>query len=266
MDVYLFLTVLRRAKWLVIGGIVLAAVLAILAYGRPGISGGGPVLTPRSAEVWQSEAQLLISQQAYPYRQSSVEPNGSLGSLSPIYADLANGSVMQAEIRKRLGTHGSVKGTEDIDGAASSFLPFVNLVATAPTSAEAARFARGAASIFEAFVLQQEIARRVPAKGRIELSVVQSGAHPKLAEGHKVSIPILVFIAVLMGTVALVLIKENVRQRAAALAHVASEAPSVRPVPAEEEMESNPVRAHPHGKHDRTPADRRERLMTGSAE
>jgi capsular polysaccharide biosynthesis protein len=266
MDISLFLLVLWRAKRLMIAGAVLATVLAVLAYGKPSFSGGRPTLTPRSAEVWQSEAQLLIGQSAYPYREPGTEPDGSLGSLSPVYANLANGSVMQAEIRRRLGTRGTVKATEDVDLAASSFLPFVNIVATAPSSAEAARFAQGAASIFEAFVTREQIAQGVPASRRIRLSVVQSGASSKLSEGHKLSIPILVFIAVLMGAVGLVLIKENVRRHATGLAHVASETPSVRPVPSEVDTESDPARARPIGKRDGAPADVRDRLMTGSAE
>jgi ribosomal protein L35AE/L33A len=267
MDISLFLIVLWRAKRLMIVGLVVGAVLAVLAYGQPSFAGGRPTLAPRSTEVWQSEAQLLIGQSAYPYRQSGpAEPDGSLGSLSPIYANLANGSIMQGEIRRYLGTRGSVKATEDVDLAASSFLPFVNFVATAPTGAEAARFAKGAASIFEAFVTRQQIAQGIPAGHRIRLSVVQSGAVAKLVEGHKLSIPILVFVAFLMGTVALVLIKENIRRRTAALAHVTSETPSVRSVPAEVETESDPARARPIGKRDVTPADGRDRLMTGSAE
>jgi ribosomal protein L35AE/L33A len=266
MDISLVLIVLWRAKRLVIAGAVLAAVLAVLSYGTPGFSGGRPTLTPHSAEVWQSEAQLLIGQSAYPYRQAGTEPDGSLGSLSPIYANIANGSVMQAEIRRQLGTRGKVKATEDVDLAASSFLPFVNIIATAPTSAEAARFAQGTASIFEAFVTREQVAQGVPASRRIRLSVVQSGASPKLAEGHKLSIPVLVFVAVMMGAVALVLIKENIRRHETANAPVASETPAVRPVPVEVEPESDPARAHPIGKRDGATAEIRDRLMTGSAE
>jgi len=266
MDISLFLVVLWRAKWLVFAGAALAAVLAVLAYGQPSFSGGHPTLKPRSTEVWQSEAQLLIGQSAYPYRQSTGEPDGSLGSLSPVYANLANGSVMQGEIRARLGTGGTVKATEDVDLAASSFLPFVNIIATASTSAEASRFAKGAASLFEAFVTREQIAQGVPPARRIRLSVVDSGANPKLIEGHKLSIPVLVFVAILMGTVALVLIKENVRTRATALGQIASETSPVRPVPVEEDTQPDPARAHPIGKRDAAPADMRDRLMTGSGE
>jgi hypothetical protein len=267
MDVALFLIVLWRAKRLVLGGVLLAVVLAILAYGTPGFAGGHPTLTPRSAEVWQSEAQLLIGQSSYPYRQVP-EPDGSLGSLSPIYAGLANGSVMQAEIRQRLGTNGSVKASEDVDLAASSFLPFVNFLATAPTPAQATRFAQGAAAIFEAFVERQQAAQGVAPDHRIQLSVVETGANPKLAEGHKVSIPILVFVAVLMGTIALVLVKENVgrKMRSLALALAASETASVGPDPDQVETQSDPARAHPNGTHDEAPAGTRERMMTGRAQ
>jgi hypothetical protein len=273
MDVALFLIVLWRAKRLVLGGVLLAVVLAVLAYGTPGFANGRPTLRPRSAEVWQSEAQLLIGQSSYPYRQVP-EPDGSLGSLSPIYAGLANGSVMQAEIRQQLGTVGKVKASEDVDLAASSFLPFVNFVATAPTPAQATRFAQGAASIFEAFVARQQAAQGVPRNRRIELSVVETGDNPKLAEGHKLSIPILVFVAVLMGTVALVLVKENVRRKMRSLALAAPETSSVRPDLDEvetqsdpaRETESDPARAHPNGTHDEAPAGKRDRRLTGSAQ
>jgi len=266
MDVALFLSVVWRAKRLVLAGALLAAVLAVLAYGTPSFSGGHLTVVPRSAEVWQSEAQLLIGQSSYPYR-NPPEPDGSLGSLSPIYANLANGSVVQEEIHRQFGTRATVKASEDVDLAASSFLPFVLLVATAPTATEAARLAQGAASIFEAFVTRQQVAQGVPPAHRIQLSVVQSGAKPKLAEGHKLSIPVLVFVAIMMGTVALVLIKDNVRRREAAPAHLASEtAAAVRSLPAEVATEPDPVHAHSNGARDGAPAGTRDRLMTGRAQ
>lgn len=217
MDLGLFVAVIWRSRWLVLGGVVFGAVLAALAYGEPSLSGGKPTLKPRVAEVWQSEAQLLISQSDFPYRQADEagSPTQPLGNLSPVYANLANGSTVQADIRRQLGKAGTVKASEDVDLAASSFLPFVNLTATASTQNEATRLAQGAAAIFVAYVTNQQAAAAIPPNRRIQLSIVQSGAKAKLVEGHKVSVPILVFLAVLIGIISVVFLKENLQPRVA---------------------------------------------------
>jgi capsular polysaccharide biosynthesis protein len=269
MDLSLFLAVLWRSRRLMIVGVVLAAVLAVLAYGRPGISGGKPTLKPRGAEVWQSESQLLIAQAGFPYRQSAeaTEPARSMGSLSPIYANLANGGLVQAEIRRQFGPTGSVKAQEDVDLAAATFLPFVTFTATAPAPGEATRLANGAASVFKAFVARQQAATGVPAARRIQLAVVEPGTNAKLVEGHKLSIPILVFVAILIGTIALILIRENLRlHAAAALGRVPSDIPSPEPL-----AEVAPVPLHArggthgatNGMHDRDPALHRDPVMSG---
>ncbi len=233
MDLGLFLAVLWRSRRLMLAGVLLAVVLAVLSYGTPGFSGGKPALEPRGAEVWQSESQLLIAQAGFPYREppEATEPARNLGSLSPIYANLANGGLVQSEIRQQLGPLGTVKASEDIDLAASSFLPFVNIVATASTPAKATRLAAGAASIFQAFVARQQALNNIPPSRRIQLSVVDPGDRATLSEGHKLSIPVLVFVAVLIGVMSFVLLRENVRPRvAAATGRLASELPPELPL------------------------------------
>jgi hypothetical protein len=217
MDMSLFFAVLWRSKWVVLGGVVLAAVLAALAYGTPTIANGKPTLKSRSAEVWQSESRILISQSDFPYRQSSEASNLAqpLGNLSPIYAGLANGNIVQAEIHSKFGATATVKAMEDIDAAASTFLPFVNLVATAPTKAQAATLAEGAGRIFIAYVASQQAAAGIPPTRRIELTNVDAASLPTLVEGKKLSVPILVFLAILVGVIAILLIRENLRQNAA---------------------------------------------------
>ncbi len=203
MDLSLFFDVLWRARGLLVGTVILAAALAALTYGLPG-------------QVWQSESRLLISQSDFPYRQSSEASNLAqpLGNLSPIYASLANGSVVQGEIKQKLGPGGTVKATEDIDAAASSFLPFVNLTATGPTEKSATARAEGAGKIFIAYVARQQAAAGIPASKRIDLTALGSGTTPTLIEGKKLSVPILVFLAVIAAVIAMLLIRENLRQSA----------------------------------------------------
>jgi len=274
MDLGLFASVLWRAKRLVLAGLVLAVLLAGFAYGKPGFSGGHISFKPRFASVYQAEAQLLIGQSDYPYRQpGETEPSRALGSLSPIYANLANGSEVQGEIVRQLGKGAKVKAFEDVDLAASSFLPFVNFIATSSNPAEATRFAQGAASIFQTFIARQQTASGVVPSKRIQLSLVSTGVNPKLSEGHKPSIAILVFVALLVGTVALVLIKENTRQRSASAlqAQHASDVPTLEPVPPPADVESELAHAGSNGNgsngaHDGKPAVHRDRVMSSSAE
>jgi hypothetical protein len=215
MDLSLFLAVLWRSKRLLLVGLLLGAVLAVLAYGKPGFTGGKPTLTPRGAEVWQSESQLLIAQAGFPYGETTT-PSASLSALSPVYANVGNGDVVQAEIKQQFGKLGTVKASESIDAAAASNLPFVTFLASAPTEQDAAKLAAGAAVIFRSYVARQQASAAIPRGRRVQLSIVESATKPKLTEGHKLSIPILVFLAVLMGVVSVVFLKENLRKSRAA--------------------------------------------------
>lgn len=217
MDLSLFLAVLWRSKRLVFGGLLLGVILAVLAYGQPSFAGGKPTLVPRGAEVWQSESQLLIAQAGFPYGETTTTtPSTSLNTLSPVYANVANGNLIQAEIRQQLGTVGTVKAVEVIDAAASTNLPFVTFLASAPTGSLATKLAAGAAVIFQNYVTRQQASSKIPHDRRVQLSIVESGTKPKLVEGHKLSIPILVFLAVMLSAVSLVFLRENLSKARAA--------------------------------------------------
>jgi hypothetical protein len=219
MDLSLFFSVLWRSKRLVFGGLFLGVVLAVLAYGQPSFAGSKPKLVPRGAEVWQSESQLLIAQAGFPYGETSTPttaPSTSLNTLSPVYANVANGNLIQGEIRQQLGTVGTVKAMEVIDAAASTNLPFVTFVANAPNGSLATKLAAGAAVIFQNYVARQQASAKIPRNRRVQLSIVESSTKPKLVEGHKLSIPILVFLAVMLSAISLVFLRENVRKARAA--------------------------------------------------
>src|ERR1700759_930702 len=112
MDLKLFADVLRRHKRTVLGGTVLAAVLALFAYGQPTFSGGKLAIEPRGIEVWQTQSQVLITQRNDPYgnavqaltlsstKSTSHNPPLQLGgvaymeSLAPLYAAVADGGLV----------------------------------------------------------------------------------------------------------------------------------------------------------------------------
>ena len=166
MDFKLFLGVVKRYKRMVIAGAVLAVVLSVLSYGTPSLKGGKPTIVPRGAEIWQGEAELLISQAGFPYGRAvhagrhpgrASTPSQPIGdynymaSLSSVYAALANGNSVQhqaaTEARVPLcplttGPCGSLKAAEvdDISDRGSP-LPLLTVTSSAPTAADAAKLA-----------------------------------------------------------------------------------------------------------------------------
>ena len=117
MDFKLFGAVVKRYKRMVIAGVVLAVVLSVLSYGTPSLKGGMPTVVPRGAEIWQGEAEILISQAGFPYGRAvtQVTPaNGStpsqpigdynyMASLSSVYAALANSTSVQHQAATQAG-------------------------------------------------------------------------------------------------------------------------------------------------------------------
>lgn len=215
MDLRLFWAVAKRYKRLSIVGTLLAVILAVFAYGTPGPGG----ITPRGSVTWESQAQLLITQGSGPYGRADpkavqVGAPGYMSSLSPIYAQLANGTAVQNAIRNSK-IPGVVAATEGVDPNTGAYIPFVNLTATAPTEADAEALSRAAITSFQAYVNQSEAATAVPGSARVSLEVVKSGLPPVIASEPKPTVPILVFLAIISGTIMLMFSLENRDPRSA---------------------------------------------------
>ena len=158
---------------------MLAVVLAIFAYGQPTFSHGKLGIVPGGTEVWQTQSQLPITQQNDPYgnavqgltldnpKPKSHNPPLQLGgvgymeSLAPIYAAIANGDLVQRQVR-RISRTASVVATSVPDPTSGGTLPLVQLTVTASSRALGQRLARLAAADLRA--------RREPAGRRQDLA------------------------------------------------------------------------------------------------
>jgi hypothetical protein len=216
MDLPLLWAVVRRFKWIAIGGTLLAVILAALAYKTPTLSGH---------VVYQSQPQLLISQGGLPYGRAGNEylpgslPGAAktgavvvgdpsyMASLSPVYAALANSDVVKEAIR---ASHipGTVTATEDIDPQTGAYTPLFSLTSSAPTASKAVALSGLAIRALQNWLTAQQAATGTPANQRVVLEVLQNGI-PPTARGHKPTIPILLFVAVLAATIVLLLSLEN---------------------------------------------------------
>src|SRR6266566_5311835 len=65
MDLLKLIETLRRYRALVVVGGVLAVVLGLLSYGRPGWS-GGPTIKPTQSETWKSSVTLFLTETGFP--------------------------------------------------------------------------------------------------------------------------------------------------------------------------------------------------------
>src|SRR5690242_657260 len=116
MDLRMHLSVLWRFRFLVLGGLILACLLTVLAIFRVGFKGATPTLSYRQSETWQSREVLFISQHGFPYGWATnpfvVGKNGEAVAptrfgdpgryifLAQTYSQLANGDAVYAEVRK----------------------------------------------------------------------------------------------------------------------------------------------------------------------
>lgn len=209
MDLRLFWAVAKRYKRLSIGGTILAVVLAVFAYGTPGPGG----LTPRGSVTWESKAQLLITQTDGVYGRAdsttiSAQSPNYMSSLSPIYAGLANGSAVQTAV-KQSKLPGTVTASEGVDPNTGVYTPFITLTASAPSAADAEKLSTIGIASFQNYISQMEAATGVPANERITLEVIQNGLPPVIGSKPKPTIPILVFLAIMSGTILLMFSLEN---------------------------------------------------------
>jgi hypothetical protein len=229
MDVRLFLTVIWRYRRLAAAGLVVAVVLAALAYGSPALNGVKPTLKARGSETWQSQSKILITQQGFPYGRAVPQyrtptsdtqaPAVQLGDqsrfsgLSQVYANLFNSDAVRQQIVKSEGAGGTVDAKAEIEPASGLPLPLIAVTVTAPSAAGAAALASHATRVFEEYVGRQQAAAGIMPGDRIELQTLQRGHDATLVQPHRKTASILIFIAVLGATLAAILVLENAQVR-----------------------------------------------------
>ncbi len=186
MDLALYAKVLRRFSWLVVPGVVLAAVLAFLSMVRVSPDG----IAYRKPEVWQSQTLLLLTQPGFPWGRTVLPTDSGaapryadpyrFSSLTDLYSQFANSD----EVRRIMRREGA-KETWKIVAApmpptlAGATLPVIALNGQAPSAKEAVTAAaRGTGAVIE-YVEGQQRAADIPAKQRISVQVLKRPAAPR---------------------------------------------------------------------------------------
>jgi hypothetical protein len=235
MDLQLYIRVLWRFRFLVLGGLVLALLLAFSSIARIDFDGGAPSVKFRESEKWVSVSTLLVTEPDFPLGRSvfpeEVPPVGSdrpqtfapkfapstrFIELANTYAEFVTGDAVRDIMLRDGPIRGVVEATPLVASNASDApLPMLAIRGLASTPEGAVLVAQRATDAFESFLDTQQDRRAIPAEQRAVLSQVRqpSPATTTLLEGRSKTLPIVVFLTVMLAVVGLAFILENLRPR-----------------------------------------------------
>jgi hypothetical protein len=243
--------VLRRYWYVLAAGIALAALLAVMSFYRVSLDGS---LTPRKAELWQSEATVFLTESGFPagLRQLPLverqvggetvfvpefnDPSRFAGVAS-IYARLAEGDQVYARI---VANGGPLPGSYQVVAAADTstgraeVLPAVTVFGKATTPEAAERTTGRVMKAFIGYIEERQTTAGIAKGNRVVLQVLNQPQPAILIEGRKRTLPVAVFLAVLFASIAFAFVLDNMRRTKGLVAATTSSVPHPRtqiPVP-----------------------------------
>lgn len=220
MDLALYARVIWRFRLIVAAGVVLAVVLSALSY--------------RTATTWQSTETLLVTQRGFPQGRT-VLPGGTssgqgssghpaLGTtfadpqrfsqLALFYSQLANSDAVQLMVARR-GLKGAMTAQPAVLGNSlgGGLLPFITILGTAAGPQTAVRIAEEGASAFQRYLDEQQTAAAIPINQRVVVQVVNRARDAVILQGPKKTLPVVIFLTVLIAALGLAFVLENLRPR-----------------------------------------------------
>jgi hypothetical protein len=232
MDLRLFFRVLHRFRFLVLNAVVLAVALSFLSYYRVDFGGGTPSLTPRQHEQWVSYSRLLVTQPGFDWGRSSSDASadgtqagqslelqqaaeGRLGSLAIIYAKLIESDAVVRLMQRPKPIFGHVEAAPlpAVEGS-SEVVPILSIAAIARTRKDSVVLGDRATNAIRTFLEQQQQVNKIPPKDRVVLTTIMRASDAKLYVPRSKTLPIVVFLTILVCGIGLALVLENVRPRA----------------------------------------------------
>ena len=248
MDLALYGRVLRRFRWLLALGLVLAGFLAILSVAK--ITSHG--ISYRKPAIYQSTTTLLLTQNGFPWGRTTLPGmNSSLGysykyadptrfsSLTDLYSQFANSDQVRVlMLRAGAPPTWSVQAAPVPATNSAGILPVISLAGRAETPADAVRATQVGRTAFLKYVSDQQTLAKIPDSQRIDIQVLQSATPPSVVQPHKKTLPIVVFLAVLSATIGLAFVLENLRPVSRPVAIAPTERAGLEPASARSRAEA----------------------------
>jgi hypothetical protein len=193
-------------------GLGAAILLAFLAFVRVS-PGGDPTFQYRRANVWGSTITIQLTQEGFPEGrvQDVGQRRAALIALTPLYARLATTDPVRQRMRRFGPVLGGARVDPVVDDNASS-LPVIKISSFALTKAAAVTRAQRQASAFMNYVASQQSANHVAPANRVVLKTLSGPTKPEVIVPRKKTLPVVVFLAMLIITTGVVLVLENFRR------------------------------------------------------
>jgi hypothetical protein len=225
VDLSLFLRVIWSRKWLVFVGLVLAAVLAFLSFVRVDVRGSNH-FTYRQQQQWASYTTLFVTQHGFPWgtlgtTTNAGQPNATHAtdptrfiSLALIYSQLIPTDAVRRIMLQDGPIQGSVQAAALTDPSnTNDALPLISIAGISNTAGSAARLAQRATSAFLTYLDRQQSAAGTAPADRVVVQVINHPGRAKLLQDRSTTLPIVVFFTMVLATIAICFILENLRPR-----------------------------------------------------
>lgn len=231
-----YLRALLRFWWVVVFGVLIAAVVAVLAVYRVDL-GVPPTLHARSLPTYSTGARVLVTSPEKPYFRTSVERElttvaGEEGGEAPVVntapdtGTLINAANLYplliesdqvAQIRlDRLGhvpgvvTAATVYAINRPGRFEPSRIPVIEIIALSNSPGNAARLAQGTVEAFQRWIRQQQQASDVKPEQRILIEQIQAPRGVIKTGGTSLSMPVLAAFAIMLAFAGLALLLDRV--------------------------------------------------------
>jgi hypothetical protein len=230
MDLNRFLQVAWRFKLLLAGGLVLATVVAFLSLARVTLDGNSPSVQFREQETWLSASTLLVTQSGFPWGRAilddviTVQPKGAealtiprygdpgrYSGLAAIYAQLAKADPVRNSVMAGAGP-GSRYEAEVVKSAdGSGALPLLYIKGYGPSPEASENVANAATVEFQRYLERQQAKSGIAAGKRVQVVVTQRAGGAEIFEKRSFVRPMMMFLLIVMGFLALAFALENLR-------------------------------------------------------
>jgi hypothetical protein len=223
--------VLKRGRRVLAVGLLLSIAVAMLATFRVSTNG----LAFRKPETWSSTTKLLLTQPGFPWGRS-VLPAGSvpagatavpnptskdelqfadpsrLAYLAWIYSHFLMGDEVRTMIKDKPVGMDIQAGPLSAGGSMSAAsLPIIGLTTTTMTTAADARHLNDEVRLaLEDYLTRQQRQSHTPVSDRVVISIVDR-PDPVRLKGHSINLGVMAFLLLMVGTLSLVYLLENLR-------------------------------------------------------
>ena len=208
MDIRLFFRVFWRFWYIVLAGVLLGVALAFLSTFRVDSSG----ISYREQETYRAVEILELKRRMPPTSYAvAVDPS----TLAQLYVSVATTDAVRTQLTSQRPPRGTYSASQVL-GVNGTALPVIQVAGFAHTARGASRFANRGSDALKAYVYQDQAS--YPPSQQLYLKTLSEARGAIVFEGRRKTVPMIILFSVLTATFGFVLILENLRPQASAVA------------------------------------------------